>query len=380
MKFSCMKSELVQVVKIARRLKIAGRSIANESPGQILSGLYLRAENDMLEIQVADYEIGAILQVKVDVETPGDSVVSGRFLYEAIRAIPDEKVTVQYDRSTEIIVISSGKSIFTLPSMDVEAFPKIHPIKDGKQFTVNSTVLKNLIHWTTFACATNKTRPLFMGALLEFEGDKVRMVATNNHRLAFDEGRIEDDVSELFRYVIPKRILEEMEYILSSYVLEKVQVACTQSELSFCIDKIYVKTRLIKGEFPEYRQVIPSEFSRNITLPTVAFLSAVTRVAIIERTSVYNDICLRFNNNEVHISSDRTEAGKAEETMPAVIDGEEIEIAFCHSYLIDVLKIINSDTFIMEMNGSSEVTVIRESDNKNLLHVVRPGRMNHDKH
>ena len=243
---------------------------------------------------------------------------------------------------------------------------------------VDSTVLKDLIHKTTFACATNKKRPLFRGALLEVEGDKVRMVATNSHRLAFNEGRIEDDVSELFRYVIPKRILEEIEYILSSYALEKVQVAWAPSKLSFCIDKIYLQTRLIEGEFPEYRQVIPSEFSRHITLPTATFLSAVSRVGIIARFSEYNEIYLRFNNNAVHIFSDRTEAGKAEETMPAVIEGEAIEITFNHSFLVDVLKTINSDTFIWEMNGSSEVTIIREPDNKNFLYVVMPVRMNHD--
>lgn len=167
---------------------------------------------------------------------------------------------------------------------------------------------------------------------------------------------------------------------MSSYASEKVQVAWAPSKLSFCVDKIYVQTRLIEGNFPEYRRVIPPEFSRHVTLPTAAFLSAVSRVGLIARTSEYNEIYLRFHNNAVHISSTKTEAGKAEETMPAVIDGEDIEIAFCYSYLIDVLIIINSDTFILEMNGSSEVTVIREPDNKNFLHLVMPVRMNHDKH
>ena len=378
MKFSCVKSDLVYAINIARRFQIAGRSIARKSPRQIFSGLYLLAENDLLEIQVADYEIGAILHVKADIETSGDCVISGRIFHEVIRMLPDDEVTVQNDSSTSTVIISSGKSNFSLPSVNGVAFPIIYPIKDDMSFMVDSTVLKDLIYKTTFACATNKKRPLFRGALLEVEGDKVRMVATNSHRLAFNEGRIEDDVSELFRYVIPKRILEEIEYILSSYALEKVQVAWAPSKLSFCVDKIYVQTRLIEGKFPEYRRVIPAEFSRQVTLSTAAFLSAVSRVGLIARTLEYNEIYLRFHNNAVYISSNKTEAGKAEETMPAVIYGEDIEIAFCHSYLIDVLKIINSDTFILEMNGSSEVTIIREPDNKNFFYVVMPVRMNHD--
>ena len=104
----------------------------------------------------------------------------------------------------------------------------------------------------------------------------------------------------------------------------------------------------------------------------------MSRVGLIARTSEYNEIYLRFNNNAVHIFSDRTEAGKAEETMTAAIKGEKIEIAFDSSFLVDVLKTINSDTFIWEMNGSSEVTIIREPDNKNFFYVVMPVRMNHD--
>ncbi len=371
MKFSCLKSELVQAIQIA------GRSIASKPQTPILSGIYIHANDDGLEIQSTDYEIGVILHVKAEVEKPGEIVVSGRYFYEVVRTLPDEEVMIEYDRSTEIIKISSGKSTFTLLSMKASDFPKIIPMREGKKFTVNSVVLKELIRRTIFSCATDETRPLFMGALLEIEGNKVRMVATNSHRLSFDEGNIESELEGLSQYVIPKRILEEIQHILSSEIPEKVEITCTQSEMSFNIERLYITTRLIEGRYPEYRRAIPSEFSKRVTLSTASFLSAVSRVGLIARSSEYNTIKLMFNMGEVHIYSDNPVVGKAEETMQAAIEGDDIEIAFNASYLIDVLKIINSESFILELNDSLKPALVREPDNENFIYVITPVRTKH---
>ena len=371
MKFSCLKSELVQAIQIA------GRSIASKPQTPILSGIYMNADNDMLEIQATDYEIGVILHIKAEVENPGEIVVSGRYFYEVVRTLPDEEVVIEYDSSTEIVKISSGKSTFTLLSMKAGDFPQIYQMKEGKKFTVNSVVLKELIRRTIFACATDETRPLFMGALLELEGQKARMVATNSHRLAYDEGRIEEEISDLCQYVIPKRILEEIQHILSSEIPEKVEITCTHSEMSFKTEQIYISTRLIEGRYPEYRRAIPSEFTKRVTLSTAPFLSAVSRVGLIARSSEYNTIKLMFNMGEVHIYSDNPVVGKAEETMQASIEGDDIQIAFNASYLIDVLKILNSESFILEMNDSLKPALVREPDNEDFLYVITPVRTKH---
>ncbi|MBR1636165.1 MAG: DNA polymerase III subunit beta [Lachnospiraceae bacterium] len=368
MKFSCLKSELVQV------LQIAGRSIASKPQTPILSGIYLHADQDILEVQATDYEIGVILHLKAEVEHPGEIVVSGKYFYDVVRTLPDEEVVIEYDRSTEIVKICSGKSTFTLLSMKAVDFPKIHQMKEGKSFTVSSVVLKELIRRTIFSCATEESKPLFMGALLEVEGQKVRMVATNSHRLSFDEGKIENELEGICQYVIPKRILEEIQHILSSEIPENVEITCTHSEMSFNMERIYMTTRLIEGNYPEYRRAVPPEFSKRITLSTSAFLSAVSRVGLIARSSAYNTIKLMFNMGEVHIYSDNPVVGKAEETMRAEIEGDDIGIAFNASYLIDVLKILNSESFILELNDSLKPALIREPDNEDFLYVITPVR------
>ncbi len=371
MKISCLKSELVQA------LQIAGRSVANKPQTPILSGIYMRAEKDTLEIQATDYEIGVVLHISAEVEKPGEVVVSGRYMQEVVRTLPEENVQLDFDKETKILRISSGTSNFTLLSMASEDFPKINRMQEGKSFKIRSVVLKDLVRRTTFACATDETRPVFTGALLELEGEKVRMVATNSHRLALYEETLEEAQQEKCQYIIPKRVLEELQHIMAGEIPEEVKVYCTRSEMSFETDRAYMTTRLIEGKYPDYRRAIPVEFATRVTLPTAGFLSAVSRVGLIARSSEYNTIKLVFNMGEVHISSDNPIVGRAEETVKAVIDGEDIDISFNASYLIDVLKVVNGDQFILMLNDSLKPAAVREPNNEEFVYIITPVRTKH---
>ena len=371
MKISCLKSELVQA------LQIAGRSVANKPQTPILSGIYFHAENDTLEIQATDYEIGVILHISAETEEAGEVVVSGRYMQEVVRTLPEENVQLDYDKETKILKISSGNSTFTLLSMNANDFPKINRMREGKTFKIRSVVLKELVRRTIFACATDETRPVFTGALLELEGDKVRMVATNSHRLSLHEETIGDGQEEKCQYIVPKRILEEMQHIMGGDIPEDVVVYCTRSEMSFETERAYMTTRLIEGKYPDYRRAIPSEFATRVTLPTASFLSAVSRVGLIARSSEYNTIKLVFNMGEVHISSDNPIVGRAEETVKATIDGDDIDISFNASYLIDVLKVVNGDHFILMLNDSLKPAAVHEPDNEDFVYIITPVRTKH---
>lgn len=370
-KISCLKSELVQA------LQIAGRSVANKPQTPILSGIYFHAENDTLEIQATDYEIGVILHISAETEEAGEVVVSGRYMQEVVRTLPEENVQLDYDKETKILKISSGNSTFTLLSMNANDFPKINRMREGKTFKIRSVVLKELVRRTIFACATDETRPVFTGALLELEGDKVRMVATNSHRLSLHEETIGDGQEEKCQYIVPKRILEEMQHIMGGDIPEDVVVYCTRSEMSFETERAYMTTRLIEGKYPDYRRAIPSEFATRVTLPTASFLSAVSRVGLIARSSEYNTIKLVFNMGEVHISSDNPIVGRAEETVKATIDGDDIDISFNASYLIDVLKVVNGDHFILMLNDSLKPAAVHEPDNEDFVYIITPVRTKH---
>ena len=367
-KFSCLKSELSQAVQIA------SRSVANKPQTPIMSGIYLHAVDNMLELQATDYEIGVILHIPAEVEKNGEVVVSGRYLQEVVRTLPEEEVKVEYDHDTQILKISSGRSNFTLLSMNAADYPQITRIKESKHFKVSSAVLKDLIRRTTFACSSDETRPVFTGALLELENDSIRMAASNVHRLAVNEGKIEENAEEKNNYIVPKRVLEEFQHIMSSEVPEEVAVSCTRSEMSFETEKFYLTTRLIEGQFPDYRRAIPEQFATRVKMKTADFLAAVSRVGLIARSSEYNTVKLIFNMGEVHISSDNPIVGKAEETVPADIDGEDVKIAFNAAYLIDVLKIVNGEEFMLLMNDSLKPAAVRDLEKQDFVYIITPVR------
>ncbi len=368
MKFSCLKSELVQAVQIA------GRSVANKPQTPIMSGIYMHAHDNMVELQATDYEVGVLLHVKAEVDAPGQMVVSGRYLQEVVRTLPDEKVTMEYDNETKICKITSGRSAFTLLSMKPEDYPQIHQIQEGKTFTVSSAILGDLIRRTTFACGVNESRPVFTGALIELQGNEILMAATNLHRMALNRGTIDEEQPNKESYVVPKRVLEELLHITSGDIPENVTVRCTRSEMSFETEKVYLTSRLIDGQFPDYNRAIPEEFGTRVTMKTADFAAAVSRVGLIARSSDYNIIKMIFNMGQVHIFSDNPIVGKAEETVPAVIDGEDVKIAMNAAYLIDVMKIINGEEIVIMLNDTLKPAAIKDPEKEDFIYIITPVR------
>ena len=368
MKFSCLKSELVQA------LQIAGRASAVKPQTPILSGIYLNADEGSLKVQATDYEISVIISVNAEIESPGDIVVSSRYLQEVARSLPEEKVSFEYDAASKICKISSGKSTFTLLSMSSDEFPKIRRVNGKQCFNIKDTALRELIRKTIFSCASDESSPVFTGALFEIEENVVRMVATNTHRLSLDEDTIDEPQKGKHSYIVPKRILDELQHIMTSEIPSDVQVNCTDSEMSFELGNIYFTTRLIEGRFPDYHKVIPSSFPTRITLKTEEFLAAVSRVALIARSSDYNTIKLAFSMGQVHISSNNPIIGQAEEIVPAVIDGEDITIAFNSKYITDVLKNLRGDEFYFSVIAPLKPAAVREMGNEEFIYIVVPIR------
>ena len=363
-----MKSDLSQAVQVA------SRSVSSKPGTPILSGIYLCAKDDTLEVQATDFSLGVIIKIKADVDTQGETVVSGKYLQEVVRALPDDEVAVTYDRASKLIKISSGYSNFNLLSMNADDYPKINPIDGEHKFVVKSPLLKELIRRTAFACGVDEERPVFMGALLEIENDSIRMVATNIHRMSCYEGKLEESGEGKFQYIVPKRVLEEIQHIMTGEIPENVIICATKSEIIFKTERFYLSSRLIEGTFPDYEKAIPKEFATRVTLSSSVFTSAIGRVGLIARSSDYNTIRLIFNMGEVHISSDNPIVGRAEETVTASIDGDDIKISFNAAYLMDVMKVIGSDEFVLHMNTPIKTAVISETENENYLYVVTPLR------
>ena len=370
MKISCSKSEMVNA------LQIVTKAIASKPQTPILSGIFLRADNGILEMQATNNEIGLINKIPAEIEEPGQVALGGRYLLEVIRKMPGDSLTLSYNRTEKIVNITSGQANFTLLSMNAAEFPTIKEIESTVNFTIKDNVLRSLIKKTVFACSKDESRPVFTGCSLAVADNKITMAATNMHRLAVKYEQFNEELGNI-KVIIPSLILQELLHNMTSEIPTDVQVSCNFNQISFAFDNLYMTSRLIEGAFPDYNNVIPSSHSTLVTLDSAEFNAAVDRVSLISRSGDYNVIKLEFANSQLVISSNNPDVGNAVENIPASIEGPEITIAFNAQYIMDVMKNIDSSKCELRLTQPLSPITIREEHNDAFIYVVTPVRTAH---
>lgn len=370
MQISCLKSELVNA------LSTVAKAVATKPQTPILSSIYLRAENGVLELQATNYEIGILSRIEAEVNEPGQISVPGRYLQEVIRRLPGDNVTLTYKADEHVVHIVSGQTNFTILTTNVNEFPTLQELQGNVQFKIKDNVLRELIKKTVFACSKDSSRPVFTGCYLEVDDTRVTMAATNTHRLSVKFENFDEAIGNI-KVIIPSTILQELLHSLTSEVPTDVTINCTYNQISFAFDNLYMTSRLIEGVFPDYRRVIPPEFATVVTLNTTEFRAAVDRVSWISRIGDYNVVKLEFANNELHLTANSQEVGNADERIPVAIEGPDLTIAFNADYLTDVLKNITSEDCQMKLNQPLSPAAIIEKDDEDFIYIVTPVRTNH---
>lgn len=365
-------------------LQIVSKGLSTKPQTPILSGIYMNAREGQLELQSTNYELGFIITIPAEIHAAGTAVLPGKYLTEFTRKLPAEEISIDTGSADGLAVIKSGAARFTLRTMEVSDFPVLQRMDGTLHFTIKDRTLARLVKKSAFACLREEQRdrrPIFTGCQLEVEGQEVTFAATNVHRLAVKSETIEEDAGSI-RVIIPARFLEEVTRTITGEVPTDVYVTCSYNQVSMSAGSIYMTSRLIEGAFPDYRRVIPTEenIKTRVTLDAAAFSSAVERASLIARTDQYNIVKLAFEQGHMRISSNSPEIGDAEETIPAAVEGDDVTIAFNASYLLDAVKSLDSDTFILSLQGTnaqgmnlSPITIREEAD-PNYIYVVTPVR------
>ena len=369
MKIICEKKELVQAIQIV------SKAISNRPQTPILSGIYIKTHTDQIELQGTDYEIGIICKINAQIEEEGTIVLPGRYLYEVTRTLPGDYVEIKNNDNDNSVNISSNSAQFNLLNMLESDFPVIEKLTGDINFALKNDIFLDFIKKTSFACASDDmNRPVFTGCLIDINSDNIIMTATNMHRLSLISQNVPSTIQENIKLIVPAKVLNEFIHIFNSDVPTDIQISCTDNKISFSYENIYVISRLIEGQFPDYNRVIPKDFKTKVTINKNEFQSALDRVSLISRSGDLNIIHFEFIDNIVRISSDNPNIGKAEETINVVIDGPGINISFNAKYIIDVLKAIDSDEFIFSFNQPLTTASIKQPGKDNFIYVVTPVR------
>jgi DNA polymerase III subunit beta len=340
----------------------------------ILANVLLEATKGSIRVTATDLEVGVRGEVEGAVAKEGTITVNAKKIYEIIREVPNDQVQIKR-LENDWVEIRSGKSVFKIVGLDAKEFPQFPKFDSKALSTTPASTLREMIERTIFSVSTDETRYSLNGVFIE-QGDagKIRMVATDGHRLAFEEKSI-GSFGLTKGVILPRKGLAELKRLLDDGGDGAVSLGFRENMGLVVKEKVELFMRLIDGDFPDYTKVIPTGNPNLVKIEHDELLQALRRVSILS-SERYKGIRMEFSDSKVAISANNPDLGEAVEEIEADYKGKPLSIGFNARYLIDVLGVLGGDGEIdMELKDELSPSVIRKAGVDNYLYVLMPMRL-----
>lgn len=337
----------------------------------ILANVLLSARENRLSVTGTDLEVELVASHEVTVEQPGDVTVPGRKLLDIFRALP-EKSSVSVATEGERAVLRAGRSRFTLSSLPAAEFPLVEEINAQQHLSVSRKGLRELIDKTHFSMAQQDVRYYLNGMLLETEGEVLRAVATDGHRLALCETQLEAPSVSAQQVIVPRKGVLELQRTLVGE--GNLEVAVGTNHIRINIGDIRLTSKLIDGRFPEYARVLPARPSKIIEANRELLRQSFQRTAILSNEK-YRGIRLNLKPGTLTIQAHNPEQEEAEDELEVSYEGEELEIGFNVSYLLDALAALDTEKVEIGLTDPNSSCLVRSPGAARARYVVMPMRL-----
>jgi DNA polymerase-3 subunit beta len=342
----------------------------------ILANVLLEAGADALELAATDLEVGIRSSHPAEVHTRGSVTASAKKLFEIVRELPDEPVHIQVTDDA-YLSIRCARADFTLAGNAAEEYPTLPTATPGSMTSVQAVVLGQMIERTMYAASLDETRYNLNGVFVELLPDtgKLRMVATDGHRLAYVDRALGADLEGLDGgVIIPRKGLAELKKLVDEEDADEVEIGFEGNSALVRKRGVTLVMRLIEGEFPNYRQVIPKQQTRQIVLPSETLVHALRRVVLLssERSRA---VKLELHSGLLKLSSNNPDLGEAHEELDVDYEGEDLEIAFNARYLTDCLAVIGAKEVRLGFQDALSPAQLVPTDDEDTLAVVMPMRV-----
>lgn len=339
-------------------IQLVQNAVSQKSSLPILSNVLLESENNTLKLTATDLDIGICSTIPVTTEVSGSITVPARKFFDIIKALPDDSEITLSMKKNNFVSIKSGKAQFKIIGLPKEEFPQLPLFKDKDSITISQPDLKDMFNLTDFAISKDDTRYVLNGVLLIVKGDQICVVATDGRRLATMNKKLDKKTLVDRSVIIPTKTVQEVKRMLED--AGDIQVKFSDNQILFAFPTSFVISRLIEGEYPNYKKVIPEKSSKEIKVLREDFLSATRRASIF---TDQDSMAIKFSvrKKKMTISKNTPYLGEAKEEIDIDYSGaDELDIGFNPRYLIDVLKSMNDDEIIFELNDSNKPGVIRK--------------------
>jgi len=363
LRITVSKDELVQA------LGVVSRAVSTRTSVQILSGILLEASGSELRVAATDMELSLRATIGAQIDGDGSIVLPGKTLVDIARLLPSDDVSIEHKPTESVVHLTAGSASYTLHTYNPEDFPRLPDVSSVQTFPVDRESLLETIQRVARAASRDESRPVLTGILVQFAGGKLTMAATDSYRLAVKETDLDSSAPEL-EAIVPGRALQELARIASAG--DTVDVGVHENQVVFGTEGMWLTTRRIDGQFPNYRQLLPEQFEHELTLPRGELLEVVRRAAVMIQRAT--PLQLRFAEGELTVIARTHEVGESKESMPAPFTGDALEIGFNADFLRDGLESVDGDDIRLKLISPLRPAVL-QGDGDEFTYLVMPIRL-----
>ncbi len=362
MKFKADKEILVGGIQIVQNV------ITPKSALPILSNILIETFQDKLRLTATDLDIGITCLIPVNILETGAITIPAKRFSDIIRELPSNEIVVNTKKNNQVN-IETELCQFKIMGLGKEEFPKLPEFKDKEIIKLDQGVLKTMLGLTAFAVSFDETRYILNGILFKIEKNTLTLVATDGKRLAVVERKIQQGFEKAVNIIIPIKTIQELNRNLKDS--GELSILLGSNQALFDLGQVVVISRLIEGEFPDFRQVIPAVSENKFSIEREQFLLAVKRAALLS-TPDYQAVKLEVFKDKLVVSKSTPDIGESREEVKVEYRGKEMIIGFNPNYLIDVLKNLSEEKINFELTDSEKPGVIRVDD---YTYIVLPMRL-----
>ncbi|MCF7730865.1 MAG: DNA polymerase III subunit beta [Akkermansiaceae bacterium] len=337
----------------------------------ILSNVLIVARDGRIQFTTTDLDVGITGSVEAQIDKEGATTLPAKKLVSVVRELPTSEIEVSVD-SKNCASIRSGPSFFKIIGLGEAEFPPLPNFQDAKEFRIPQAVLRDGLRKTAYAISNDETRYVLNGIFASFREGKLTLVATDGRRLAMVDSDLEFPASHETDVIIPTKAVQELQRLLGES--GELTLGLTANQISFTIGDTLLVSKLIDGNYPNYRQVIPGDAIERVVISREALLETTRRVSLLS-SDKSNSIKLVFNENQIEVTANTPDVGEAQETLDVIYQGKPMQIAFNPEFLQAPLRNLETDDVYLDLIDEMSPGVLRIEGT--FLYVLMPMRVTH---
>jgi DNA polymerase III subunit beta len=356
------------------QLQTVSRVASTRSAIQALSGVQLSAQSSGCELRATDMDVGLRVPLEAEVVREGTVVLPARLMLDVVRSLPAESVSVELRAAEQDVEVVAGNATFHIRTLRSEDFPPFPEPDPDSSVELPAEAFVSTATKVAGSASRDETRPVLTGILVSASDRELRMVATDSYRLSVKETTLEAPLSSAFEVNVPARALQELARLVGGDAEQSLSVSVRSNQVLFTLGRVVLSSRLIDGQFPNYRQLLPETFEHELRIAAPELTDVVRRMSLLAQKNA--PLRLAFTQGELTVSAQTPDVGEARESLPVAFSGEDLEIGFNPEFLRAGLEAIDEGDVVLKLISPLRPGLIESGDESRFRYLIMPIRLN----